>query len=79
MALAKRLSEETLDYFREQGRRGGKQSGKARMEKLTPEQRSEVARNAAKARWAAKSVADAQDLQPKKKANVREPRVRRKD
>jgi hypothetical protein len=33
------------------GRRGGRKSGKARMEKMTPEQRSEVARKAAAARW----------------------------
>jgi len=34
------------------GRKGGKASGKARMEKLTPEQRKAVARTAAAARWA---------------------------
>jgi HEPN domain-containing protein len=33
------------------GRIGGKKSGKARLEKLTPEQRKEIARKAAKARW----------------------------
>lgn len=33
------------------GRRGGKKGAKARMEKLTPEQRSEIARNASLARW----------------------------
>lgn len=33
------------------GRRGGLKGGKARAEKLTAEQRSEIARNAAKARW----------------------------
>jgi hypothetical protein len=33
------------------GRRGGRNSGKARMTKMTPEQRSEVARKAAAARW----------------------------
>ena len=32
----------------------GKRSGKARMVKLTPEQRSAIAKKAAKARWAAK-------------------------
>jgi hypothetical protein len=30
----------------------GRKSGKARMKKLTPEKRSEVARQAAAARWA---------------------------
>jgi len=34
------------------GRVGGRKSGKARMEKLTPEQRSDIARNAVLARWA---------------------------
>ncbi len=35
-------------------RRGGLKGGKARAAKLTPEQRSEIARKAAKARWAQK-------------------------
>jgi hypothetical protein len=35
----------------ELGRLGGLKGGKARAEKLTPEQRSEIARKAAKARW----------------------------
>ncbi len=34
------------------GRKGGKASGKARMEKLTPEKRVAVAKTAAAARWA---------------------------
>ena len=33
------------------GRLGGAKGGKARATKLTPEQRSEIARRAAKARW----------------------------
>ena len=33
--------------MREWGRKGGKASGRARMVKMTPEQRSEVARKAA--------------------------------
>ncbi len=33
------------------GRLGGAKGGKARAEKLTPEQRSEISRKAAKARW----------------------------
>jgi hypothetical protein len=39
-------------YLAEIGRNGGKASGKARMEKLTPEQRVAVAKTAAAARWA---------------------------
>jgi hypothetical protein len=35
----------------ELGRKGGLKGGKARAEKLTPEQRKEIARKAAKARW----------------------------
>jgi hypothetical protein len=34
------------------GRLGGLKSGKARMEKLTPEQRRKLASDAARARWA---------------------------
>lgn len=37
------------------GRLGGKKGGKARAEKLTKEQRSEIAKKAAKARWSKKS------------------------
>lgn len=33
------------------GRRGGLKGGKARADKLSPEQRTEIARKAAKARW----------------------------
>jgi hypothetical protein len=36
------------------GRLGGRQGGKARAEKLTKEQRVQIARKAAKARWAKK-------------------------
>ncbi len=35
----------------ELGRRGGLKGGKARAAKLTPEQRSEIARKAARKRW----------------------------
>jgi hypothetical protein len=37
------------------GRKGGKKGGPARAAKLTAEQRSEIARKAAEARWQAKS------------------------
>jgi hypothetical protein len=39
------------------GRQGGKMSAKARMEKLTPDQRTEIARRAAQARWSKKKAA----------------------
>ena len=35
----------------ELGRLGGIKGGRARADKLTPEQRSEIAKNAAKVRW----------------------------
>lgn len=35
----------------ELGRLGGRKGGKARAEKLTPEQRKEIAKKAAQARW----------------------------
>jgi len=37
------------------GRLGGLKGGKARMEKLTPERRRQIASDAARARWAKKS------------------------
>jgi hypothetical protein len=37
------------------GRLGGQRGGKARAEKLTPDQRSEISRKAAKARWQKKN------------------------
>jgi len=40
------------------GRLGGKKGGKARAKKLTPEQRSDIARRAAQVRW--QRVADSQ-------------------
>lgn len=38
------------------GRLGGQKGGKARAEKLTPEQRKEIAKRAAQARWAKKET-----------------------
>jgi hypothetical protein len=37
------------------GRKGGKASGKARMEKIAPEERRRIASDAARARWAKKN------------------------
>lgn len=48
----KGLPSEAIEFFRSQGAKGGRLSAAARLEKLTPEQRSEIARAAAKARWA---------------------------
>ena len=54
MAKRKGLSEDALEFFRAQGKRGGLKSSKARMKKLTPEERSAIARKAAEARWGKK-------------------------
>ena len=44
------------------GRKGGKKSAKARMEKISPHERSRIALKAAQARWAKKdSWSDSQD------------------
>jgi hypothetical protein len=45
------VSEEKNKAAQELGRLGGLKGGKARAEKLAPEQRSEIARKAARARW----------------------------
>jgi hypothetical protein len=48
MQMAKEnLPAEALEFFRKQGKKGGK----SRLTKLTPEKRSEVARQGAAARW----------------------------
>lgn len=52
------MSEEKNPAAVELGRLGGKKGGRARAAKLTPEERSEIARNAAKARWAKKRQQD---------------------
>jgi hypothetical protein len=46
--------EELRQLARLLGRRGGLKGGKARAAKMTPEERSESARKAVKARWAKK-------------------------
>ena len=52
-----KLPAEALDFFRREGAKGGKLGTKARMEKLTAKQRSEIAKKAAAARWQGKSSA----------------------
>ncbi len=47
-----RVDEELRRLARKLGRRGGLKGDKARAAKMTPEERSESARKAAKARWA---------------------------
>jgi hypothetical protein len=41
------------------GKLGGRKGGKARAEKLSPERRKEIAKKAAKARWAKKRQQEA--------------------
>lgn len=48
------VSEGKNPYAVALGRLGGLKGGKARFEKLTPEQRSEIARKAARVRWGKK-------------------------
>ena len=44
--MTDKLNPEAMEYFRKQGARGGRIGAKRRMEKLTQEQRSQIARNA---------------------------------
>jgi hypothetical protein len=46
------LAASMLELFRAWGREGGKKGAKARWEGVAPEQRREIARKAARARWA---------------------------
>lgn len=48
------------------GQRGGRKGGPARAAKLSPERRQEIARNAAKARWAKRNSVN-NDTQEEKK------------
>ncbi len=48
----KKMPPELLEYFRKQGRKGGKIGGATRAANMTDEQRSEGARKASQARWA---------------------------
>ncbi|HWQ55916.1 MAG TPA: hypothetical protein VN442_19665 [Bryobacteraceae bacterium] len=52
--MAKKLPPDALDFFRKQGAKGGKIGGKKRLDTITPERRSEIARKAAAVRWAKK-------------------------
>jgi len=49
-AKPQQTADKKLDYAA-LGRLGGKKGGKARAARLTPEQRSDIARKAAQARW----------------------------
>jgi hypothetical protein len=62
MKKSRELSPEALEFFRRNGARGGKLGAKARMEKLTPEQRSEIARNAVAGREAKRAAKRAKEF-----------------
>jgi hypothetical protein len=49
--VAKKLRPDVLKAIRELGRQGGLIGGKARAKKLTAEERRDIARKAAQARW----------------------------
>ena len=50
--MARRLRKDALKAMREAGRIFGREGGRARAKKLSPEQRSDIARRAVQARWA---------------------------
>jgi len=54
----KKLPPEILDFFKKQGAKGGKKGGAARAANMTPEQRSQAAREAVRARWAKEKKLD---------------------
>lgn len=54
----KKMPADVLEFFKKQGAKGGKLSADARMKKLTPERRSEIAKNAVAAREAKRKKAE---------------------
>jgi hypothetical protein len=52
-----KLPPDFREYLAKIGKKGGLKGGPARAAKMTPEQRSESARNAIQARWAKKKKA----------------------
>jgi len=52
----KRLPEAIREYFKKKGSQGGKIGGPKRMEGMTSEERSELAKKAAAARWGKKKA-----------------------
>lgn len=49
--LNESLPDEVKEFFRQQGAKGGKIGGKRRLEKISDERRTEIAKKAAEARW----------------------------
>ena len=52
------LPEDIRAYFAKMGAKGGRMGAKARMEKVSPERRREIARAAIAARWARRTAQD---------------------
>lgn len=50
----KKLPPEIREYFQKKGSQGGKIGGRKRMNAMTEEERAELAKKAAAARWAGK-------------------------
>jgi len=61
-AMAKKksspLPDDVLRYFVAQGKKGGKKSVEIRQKKYTPQERSELAKKAAQARWSKQREAE---------------------
>jgi hypothetical protein len=57
LVAKQKLPPDFREYLAKIGKKGGLKGGPARAAKLTPEQRSESARNAIRARWAKKKKA----------------------
>lgn len=55
----KRLPEDIRNYFVKMGSIGGKAGAQARLDKVTPERRREIAQKAIAARWAKQKPANA--------------------
>ncbi len=64
-----KLNPEAMEYFRRQGARGGRIGAKRRMEKLTKEQRSDIARNAVAVRERKRAERNGK-LKPKRKTKA---------
>ena len=60
LVVKNKLTPEALEFFRKHGARGGKIGGKRRLETMTPEQRSAIAKKAATASVKARKITKAQ-------------------
>lgn len=64
--MKKKLPDDVLEFFRQQGSKGGKIGGKRSLETMTPEARSERAKNAVAAREAKRTAAAKNASKPRK-------------